>query len=263
MIFKKYFPSARLSPYVQSYLEADGQMSAQGGKYTLFPNGFSGIFFNFGNKSSLIINHEYNTPDVSVFGQIDQCFTAAHLPGFYCIGVLVKPTVLAHLLRINMIELTNKTIDGSLIRKDLLDLHGQLEKMPNSRNKIELIENFLIRHINFTSCTIVTKALQLLQQSPMSIENLSQDLGISQRCLQIHFKNEVGLSPKTYSLIMRFKRMEHQLSKLNVVHWSELDFDAEYYDQNHFIKDFKRFTGQTPTAYMLKNFETAQSYLRA
>ena len=50
------------------------------------------------------------------------------------------------------------------------------------------------------------------------------------------------------AFIMRFKRMEEQLMRAPVIRWHQMNFAAEYHDQNHFIKDFKRFTGFTPSS---------------
>ena len=90
---------------------------------------------------------------------------------------------------------------------------------------------------------------------------MAKEIGVSQRHLEIQFKRSVGLSPKTYSLIQRFKRMEFALRESSTVHWQDMVFAYDYYDQNHFIKDFKRFTGQTPSGYLLNNFEMGRSYL--
>lgn len=107
-----HLPSSELRFMVQGYLEADSRHMSAMRSHTLFPNGFSGIFFNFGQLGKLLIREEHHTPAVSVFGQIDQSFEAIHFPGSYSLGILFHPTVLSRFLRINMAELTNKTLDG-------------------------------------------------------------------------------------------------------------------------------------------------------
>jgi AraC-like DNA-binding protein len=250
MEFRNYQPSACLQPFVQCYLEADSRISLEKGEHTLFPNGLSGIFFNFGNMGKLIIKEEYKTPPVSVFGQIDRHFTVMHWPGFYSLGVLLKPSILSWLLRVDMSEFTNKAFEGELIRDDFKWLHQQLEETPAVSRKIELIEQYLIKALPSLSQqhTLTAQALHLIDhQKIASIDQMATYLRVSQRHLEIQFKKNVGLSPKTYALIQRFKRMEQQLRKISSVHWHEMSFAGEYFDQNHFIKDFKRFTGLTPS----------------
>jgi AraC-like DNA-binding protein len=264
LIFKHYTPSKLLQPYIQGYLEADGLASKEIGSYQLFPNGFSGIFFNFGNRGKLIVQKEYETPSVSVFGQIDQHFTALHWPGFYSLGVMLKPTVLSKLLRTDMGEFVNKAFDGALLRKDFTQLYHELGCASGIKQRIEILDGYFTQALRDIPkvVTIADYAMNIIhRQSTVSIEKIASQLRVSQRYLETNFKRSVGLSPKTYSMILRFKRIEEQLRKSHRTSIRWMDFGDEYYDQNHFIKDFKRFTGHTPTNYLIKDFDIGHSYL--
>lgn len=264
MRFQHYQASKFLQAYIQGYLIADTMDSHEMGVHTLFPNGYSGIFFNFGNLGKLILKEEYKTPPVSIFGQIDRHFTVMHWPGFYSIGVLMKPAVLSRLFRLDMSEFTNKAFDGTLIHRNFKGLYQRLEEVPYTMQKIDLLNSYfstLFKNPD-NACTITDHALQAIHdQETISIENLAAHLNISQRYLEMSFKRTIGLSPKTYSLIVRFKRMEQQLKNIPTAAWHKMHFASSYHDQNHFIKDFKRFTGHTPSDYLLKNFELGRSYL--
>jgi AraC-like DNA-binding protein len=246
-------------------MEADGRNCLEVGEYTVFPNGFSGLFFNFGSKGKLIINEEHITPSVSICGQIDRHFTAVHWPGFYSLGIIVKPTVLSRLLKVDMAEFVNTPFDGNLIRNDLHVLYSQLEHAQASAEKIELIETSLRKMLAGMSSAnmIAEQALHILELPVHTpIAKLAKSMNVSERYLETQFRKTVGLSPKTYALIVRFKRIEQQLKKLSAVRWQDMEFAHEYHDQNHFIKDFKRFTGHTPSAYLLNHFEMGSTYLR-
>lgn len=163
-----------------------------------------------------------------------------------------------------MAAFTNKAFDGRSIRHDLQILHSQLEEAQAVKNKIEKLNYFFAKaFLNLPSTlTIADAALNLMHRPIMpSIKSLAHQLKISERYLETQFKKYVGLSPKTYSMIIRFKRMEQQLQTKSSVSWEQLDFTHEYYDQNHLIKDFKRFTGQTPSDYQMNNLEMGRSYL--
>jgi methylphosphotriester-DNA--protein-cysteine methyltransferase len=264
MIFNFYPPSKSLQSFVIGYLEADSRGSSKSTSHKLFPNGYPGIFFNFGNLGKLSIKEEFKTPEVSIFGQIDQCFEAIHWPGSYSIGVLLHPTILAKFLREDMAAFTNKAFDGNLIHRDLKMLHEQLEKLTKVEMKVEVLNHFFKRaFLNLEQMvTVADAALRLIRQTEFhSIKKLTSDLGFSERYIESQFRKYVGLSPKTYSLIVRFKRIEQQLRIKTSAQWNMLGFTHEYYDQNHFIKDFKRFTGHTPSNYLLNNFDMGRSYL--
>jgi AraC-like DNA-binding protein len=265
MIFHSYPPAKILSPFVRCYLEADSRNSTEKGVHPLFPNGLSGIFFNFGSLGKLSIKEEYETPEVSIFGQIDRCFDAIHWPGSYSLGVLLKPSVLSKFLKEDMSKLTNKAVDGQLFRPELREVHRQLKATSSVKKKITILNRHFIKtfsYLRHQPPTLAERAIDQIYHHPsLSIKKLAHHLKVSERYLQVQFKKSVGLSPKTYSLIIRFMRMEQQLFEKSAVRWEDMNFASEYYDQNHFIKDFKRFTGITPSGYLLKNFEMGRSYL--
>jgi AraC-like DNA-binding protein len=64
------------------------------------------------------------------------------------------------------------------------------------------------------------------------------------------FKSYLGVTPKRVARIYRFARLILSVDALHPVDWSELAHAAGYYDQAHFSKEFKDFTGLTPTAYL-------------
>ena len=263
MAFQFHPSSKNLEPYIKGYLEADYRGDTQTGEHTLFPNGYSGIFFNFGKLGRLILQQDYKTPRVSVFGQIDQHFTAISYPGYYSLGVLLQPTTLSWLLQLNMSELANMAYDGQLIDADFKVLHEQMEESSSIRQKIRLFEKYFVRQLALTqpNTRLADDAITLLQHEQTTIQRLAEKLNVSQRHLEIKFRQAVGLPVKTYSLILRFQKMEQQLKSLRQVHWPQMAFAHEYYDQNHFIKEFKRFTGHTPSGYLLESFDLGRSYL--
>jgi AraC-like DNA-binding protein len=261
MQFKAHLPALQLNSFIQTYLEC--HCNDEEGEYTLFPNGYSGIFFNFGNPGSLVVRQKIQTPRVSIYGQIDRHFIITHTPGFYSIGVLFKPSALWKLLGFDMTEFANMAYDGALINKDLIELHSRMEEAPCIAARIALLDQFFMKafaaaDLSFSVSDHALRVMELHRNIPM--EDLAREVGVSQRYLEKQFSKAVGLSPKTYSLIQRFKRIEHELRAAST-NRRDLAFSNSYYDQNHFIKDFKRFTGLTPSSYLLENFDMARSYL--
>jgi len=65
------------------------------------------------------------------------------------------------------------------------------------------------------------------------------------------FKSNVGLTPKAFSKITRFQKTIREIEASKKISWSGIAFDTGYYDQAHFINDFKNFSGFTPRQYLL------------
>lgn len=74
--------------------------------------------------------------------------------------------------------------------------------------------------------------------------DLADSLNSSPSAFEKRFRRVVGASPKKFATIVRFQSLLEQYPLVKDA--AELGYLAGYYDQAHFIKDFKRFTGCTP-----------------
>ncbi|MBS9462031.1 AraC family transcriptional regulator [Flagellimonas sp. 389] len=72
--------------------------------------------------------------------------------------------------------------------------------------------------------------------------------GYSYSTLERYFKKETGLPPKAFQTLQRFKKVLRELSTTKNQDWQHYVLQYGYYDQSHFIKEMKRFTGNTPSA---------------
>jgi transcriptional regulator GlxA family with amidase domain len=82
----------------------------------------------------------------------------------------------------------------------------------------------------------------------LEIEELAKQVHISKRQIQRDFKNYVGLSPKKYARILRFNYI-FKLMQEKDMKWVDIAIQSGYFDQAHFIKNFKEFTGEEPSNY--------------
>jgi AraC-like DNA-binding protein len=79
---------------------------------------------------------------------------------------------------------------------------------------------------------------------------LAAELGWSRRRLASTFREQVGLPPKRYARILRFRHVLRRLDGRPEAQWAEIAYDCGYYDQAHFNRDFRAFAGTTPTDYL-------------
>jgi AraC-like DNA-binding protein len=105
----------------------------------------------------------------------------------------------------------------------------------------------------------LSSGLQLVERTAGLIEAswgavpvgaLGDDVGVSRNNLAAQFKAHVGLTPKRVARIYRFARLILSVDAGHPVDWSRLAQAASYFDQAHLSKEFKDFTGHTPTAYL-------------
>jgi AraC-like DNA-binding protein len=83
-----------------------------------------------------------------------------------------------------------------------------------------------------------------------SVAAVVERTGFSQRHFIASFRDEVGLTPKMFARITRFRRVIDSLQGSAQVDWSALALECGYFDQAHFIHDFRDFAGISPSAYL-------------
>ncbi len=93
---------------------------------------------------------------------------------------------------------------------------------------------------------LVLAALAIIHKSKgnIRIKELTEQLHISQSPLEKRFRQAVGAPPKKFASLVRLKYVIQQYSSANSL--TELGYEAGFYDQAHFIKEFKTLTGDTP-----------------
>ncbi|RYE24131.1 MAG: AraC family transcriptional regulator [Sphingobacteriales bacterium] len=110
------------------------------------------------------------------------------------------------------------------------------------------IEKWLLKN-NVRHMPIHRSVLEVIQKKGMvNIPKLASDYCLSERQFQRKFKELSGFSPKVYSRINRFQHVMAGYGNLQQS-LTHLAYDFGYYDQSHFIQDFKQFSGYTPAQY--------------
>jgi AraC-like DNA-binding protein len=105
----------------------------------------------------------------------------------------------------------------------------------------------LIKKVNFDMDNRLYGAIELILKKKGVLDIETQlDTGISPRQLRRLFEYYIGDSAKTFSKVVRFQHVLQAKPSTQSLRYNELFFDAGYYDQSHFIKEFKHFYGVTP-----------------
>ena len=114
--------------------------------------------------------------------------------------------------------------------------------------RVGIVEQF-VAELPYASDPLVRRALSLLEAGTevVSVADVARILGISVRQLERRFLARVGITPKRYAAMRRLERVT-ALAK-SAPSLTAAALDAGYYDQSHFIRDFRRFTGASPRRY--------------
>ena len=159
-----------------------------------------------------------------------------------------------------MHQLTNYVVDGELVLgPEILDIRELLLEFPRPLQKFHVLERELLAGYRnqFKQNQFVEFAISkiLSSQSQSCIKDIIKKTGYSQKHIIKLFKEQVGVTPKTFHKVIRFQNTIQQIEQEHPIDWSSVVYDCGFYDQSHFIADFKYFSGFTPTAYIEKRGE--------
>lgn len=152
-------------------------------------------------------------------------------------------------------ELQNLSVPlATLWGADAGRLRDQLLEASTPAARFDILEQALLRRLRAgRSCSpAVRYAIGRLGDptNPTSVAAVVERTGFSQRHLIATFRDEVGLTPKVFARIRRFRHIIDSLQDSPAIDWSALALKCGYFDQAHFIHDFRDFAGISPSAYL-------------
>lgn len=252
MRYDNYIPSDILKPFVKSFAV---QETDQESTYNVLPDTGLVVGFQFkGRLSRLKDGVEIPLSVSGVSGLADHRRTFKNSPDIGTVLVFFKEAGAAQFFKQPLHELFSESVslDNFMLRSELLYLEEQLIEAKTDMQRIGAVERFLInRMTNTKPDKMVLGALALIHQTKgnIRIKELTEQLNISQSPLEKRFRQSVGTSPKKFASIVRLKNaIQHYNGRSSL---TELGCEAGFYDQAHFIKEFKTFTGETPEKYFL------------
>jgi AraC-like DNA-binding protein len=269
MNFKYFLPSAPLKPYIKCYylFESYEDLEYQD---TVFPSGTVEVIFNLGEGiwESSGQNNFSRTPPIELWGQLTQPLAIQSKGKHTMLGIRFLTHAAAYLFRNEIGTFNNQVSDlGAIMGAPIRGLHAQLLETRDLPERLELVEGFLRKRLAGTEKNHwkIDKVVDLVTRiKKSSAENtltqIAASHGITPRYLHKLTYQYTGLSPKALNKIHRFQRSLQLIAKREGP-LTSIAYDCGYFDQSHFIRDFKSFTGLTPSAYVEKAFPDKQLFL--
>ncbi|MDX9725676.1 MAG: helix-turn-helix domain-containing protein [Bacteroidales bacterium] len=90
------------------------------------------------------------------------------------------------------------------------------------------------------------------------LREIIEDFNMSERTIQRRFRHRVGISPKALVRVVRINYLWGLINAKGSIDYQDIVFEGSYFDQTHFIKDFKAITGETPGFFFKRNLSTVK-----
>lgn len=163
-----------------------------------------------------------------------------------------QPTGFYRLFHIPLPELTNLTPNAAdVIGGDIRVLYERLQEAPSPQAKVSLAESYLLKKMrSVQSYHPVQTAAAAIQnhRGQVSVAALATACNLGLRQFERVFAEAVGVQPKQYCRIVRFAHVLELKNKGPHRSWTEVAYEAGYFDQMHLIRDCKAFADETPSA---------------
>jgi AraC-like DNA-binding protein len=207
----------------------------------------------FSFRGECRIDGDERAPMAAFSGPRETLRAHEHRDGHAVLLATFTPVGASALLRPPLEEFAGTTTDlrNILGRSRELDfLREQLIEARNHMQRVKLLEGFLHTRLRFAEPDpLVAAAIAWLEgEAPIKrIADLAQHIGLSQSALERRFRRVVGLSPKKFSSVMRLRRAVRM--RQAGADLASVAHAAGYFDQSHFINDFRRAIGSAPNAF--------------
>lgn len=261
MKYNEIKPCNPLLPYIKCYYIYESDINTPFDD-TVFPSGCIEIIFNLGTgKWQTAVGDTFvTTPSIELWGQIIRPLPIKSIGKNIMLGIRFYPHAAALFLREKVDLFNNQVVDFSDLSDNTVNiLYARLQETGSWHTRIALVENFLLNRLaiaepKFNKIGVVSDVMKEIRRYDFfdNIENVASRYGITSRYLQKIFLQYTGLTPKLYSKINRFQN-SLQLVLKRESSLTAIAYDCGYFDQSHFIREFKSFTGYTPSGYTLEN----------
>lgn len=239
--YTEWLPDERLQEFVYCYWQlCTTQELSELFTYQVVADGCIDIYFDLNNPK-----------ESYVMGFCNQ-FTEFSLgKTFNYVGIRFFPTMFPQLFRINAHELSNRFVELHSVVPSVsgfLSDHFHQQLTPTEMS--ELFNPYLIdcvANARFDPDNRLYRAIALILKNSGNVD-VEKDLttGISVRQLRRLFDYYIGTTPKTFCKVIRFQKTIQPEASGKSAQESSNFFEAGYYDQSHFIKEFRNFYGTTP-----------------
>jgi len=230
----------------------------QNSKEKVLPTGTFEFVFNLSNDRIHVYGYDDPEHPIELSGAIicgvhSRYFLLDSERNGRVVGAHFKPGGIYPLLRQSAAELTNRHINLEEIFGPSAGLFRRGLALLNTEEAIfNALEGFLVKLINPRKIISpsVARLLEAWEVNPFCKPSPGpHELNITQKGLIGAFKRQVGLTPKKYSCVLRFQAVLKEIESGQVINWADIALRCGYYDQAHFGRDFRSFSGFSPGEY--------------
>jgi AraC-like DNA-binding protein len=169
------------------------------------------------------------------------------------VSVRFQPWGAYHFFRPPVSELADRQAPAEVLwGRAALELEERLAEAAGDQARVALVEQFLLAQLQRHQKADIEPLVRAVwnRRGRVTVSQLRQDLGIGERRLERTFADALGTTPKRFARVARFLHACSLLRRGQEHGLAALALACGYYDQSHFIADFRGFSGMTPRQFV-------------
>lgn len=255
MSFHTHIPCAELQPFVHMFWAWDGYAPSHSREHIL-PHMDLELTFNLAGPLCFYYPEEGYRPR-----RISAPVVSGPRSTFYHVSTSATQSLLAIWFKagaarvffgVSASDLLNQHIPLHLLWGQAgFDLHDQVLAATTTHDRFQHIEHALLHRLDLDAepTPAIRFAQQTLHQTAPPIREVLAQVGMSAPRFIQHFRDAIGLPPKRFARIQRFHHALRLMAHQQHHGWTDVAVRCGYFDQAHFINDFRTFAGITPSQY--------------
>lgn len=265
MLYQTFNPPPNLAPYVRFFWALEDEV-APGEEFVhrSLADGCVEIVFHYRSAFDEITEDGRieSSPFASIQAQATKFRRFSTRESFGIFGAYLYPFAIPRLFSYPASDFTNISPDlESIFGIEGRRLDEQVTSAAGNEERVKIVSEFLQRKLeeNYRDLPNTYCAVHSIldAKGDVSIAAMARDYALSTRQFERKFKEVAGLSPKLYSRVVRFQAAtQHRLNGSRDL--TEIAYACGYYDQSHFINEFRQFSGYTPKEYFWNEAEGTQ-----
>lgn len=270
MIYRSFIPPMALRNIVKCIWVLEDADSLHANEYEkILPDGSPEMLFHYGERFKKKNRDGEDFQQRSfLFGQLTSFIELKPTGSVGVLGIKFHPHGLFQLTGIPQWQLNDQAIDlVNIFPRQYAETEEKIWSASSIEERVLFAENFLLHELNTLSMkrkkdhqSIAFALQQLINPFSRKDNNtIASSLHISKRELERRFSDQVGLSPAQYAKIIRFQYIFQVKEKMQSL--TELALAAGYYDQSHFIRDFKAIAGVNPGTFFKQEAKLTETFI--
>lgn len=262
MRYEEFHPPEPLSKLVKCVWIMESTAGGSDKHERIVPDGCTEIVFNLADPFEQLCadGSRERQPLTLLVGQMQRPVLIGPTGRVHLLGIRFWPAGAHPLLRIPQNEIANQVLNLDCVLGGFArELQSRIAEANSVTERMRVVHAALCERLNDVRnedrAVFAATRFILRTGGRLSIRELAFRIGINPRTLDRRFNECVGVSPKSLSRIVRFQQVLRMVQanaiewETGAQDWARVAVECGYYDQPHFIREFKTFAGKEPTSY--------------